>query len=99
MPAPIFIGDELTAAGYRLAGLEIRVPGPGEAGAVLEAARAADPPLILLTAERSNEIDPGYLDHALQSARPPLHLVTDAGARVDVPDLPARIRRRIGVSQ
>jgi vacuolar-type H+-ATPase subunit F/Vma7 len=99
MARSIFIGDEVTAAGFRLAGLEVRVPAPEETAAALQAAQAANPPLILLTAEYAAYLDPATLEEALTALGPALHLVTDAGGRVAVPDLAATVRARVGVSQ
>lgn len=97
MERPLFIGDEVTAAGYRLAGLEIRTPSPRDAHQALEQARNQPPPLILLTAEYAQQVAPDALDQILGQAQPPVHLVEDAGGRVAVPDLAARIRTRVGV--
>jgi len=99
MTRPIFIGDEVTAAGYRLAGLEVRVPVPTETVSILQAARAAGPPLILLTAELAGYLDAGTLERVLVSARPPVELVTDAAGRVPAPDLAGRIRSQVGVGE
>jgi len=52
MDRALFIGDEVTAAGYRLAGLAIRTPAPSELAAVLDEIRNDPPPLVLLTAHR-----------------------------------------------
>ena len=38
----VYIGDEVTAAGFRLAGLDTRVAGPGEAAEFLRQAVAED---------------------------------------------------------
>jgi vacuolar-type H+-ATPase subunit F/Vma7 len=97
MDRPLFLGDEVTAAGYRLAGLEVRHPDPGEAEAALKAARDEHPPLILLTAELAQTIPAAELDRLIAAARPPIQLVTDAAGRVAMPDLAARIQTRVGV--
>ena len=47
MGAPVFIGDEAVAAGFRLCGLRTVVPAPGEELSALELARA-DAPLVLV---------------------------------------------------
>ena len=99
MTRPVFIGDEVTAAGFRLAGLETRVPVPEETISALQAARAANPPLILLTAEFAGHIEPRTLERVLAAASPPVQLVTDAAGRTPVPDLAARIRSQVGVAQ
>ncbi|MEF8792457.1 hypothetical protein [Thiohalorhabdus sp.] len=98
MERPLFIGDEVTAAGYRLAGLEIRTPSPQDAQQALEQAGTHFPPLVLLTAEYAQQVAPDALDRILGQAHPPVHLVEDAGGRVAVPDLAARIRSRVGVA-
>jgi len=97
MQRPLFLGDEVTAAGYRLAGLTVRTPDPAELADAIEQARAESPPLILLTAELAEHLDPAWLDRLLSGARPPIQVVSDAGGRVPVPDLAARIRARVGV--
>lgn len=98
MERPVFLGDEVTAAGFRLAGLEVRSPDPAHAGEALAEARAEEPPLILLTAELAANLAAAELEDLLAAARPPIHLVTDAAGRVPVPDLAARIRAQVGVS-
>ena len=35
MTVPIYLGDEVSAAGFRLAGVSVRTPGPGEAARAL----------------------------------------------------------------
>ena len=44
-----YIGDEATAAGYRLAGAEVRVPATDEALEVFRRARESEAELILLS--------------------------------------------------
>ena len=50
MGAAIFIGDELSAAGFRLTGIETVVPEPDAAGAALQEARARAA-LVIMTAD------------------------------------------------
>lgn len=97
MALPVFIGDEVTAAGFRLAGLDTRAPAREEAGRALARAREEGPPLILLTAEYAEQVTDSALHAALVAGRPLLLLVPDAAGRVPVPDLLARIRARVGL--
>lgn len=99
MERPLFIGDETTAAGYRLAGVAVRSPEPAATPDTLARARAEAPPLILLTAEYAGFLDAAERERLLSDARPPIQLVTDAGGRVAVPDLAARIRAQVGVGE
>ena len=55
--APVFIGDELTAAGYRLAGARTYVPGEGELIDVFERA-SGEAEVVLITAELAARLPP-----------------------------------------
>lgn len=97
MPLPVFIGDEVTACGYRLAGADVRMPAPREAAHALRRARREQPPLILMTAEYAERVPEDQLHAALAALAPPLLVVPDAAGRVPVPDLVGRIRAQVGV--
>jgi vacuolar-type H+-ATPase subunit F/Vma7 len=45
----VYIGDEATAAGFRLAGLDARVAGPGDAAEFLRQAAREDNDCVLLS--------------------------------------------------
>lgn len=96
MNAPLFIGDEVSATGYRLAGMDVRVPAPEEMLAVLQWA-LANAPLILLTAEYAARIPAAELTRALISIRPPVLIVPDAAGRVPAPDYSLRFKQALGV--
>jgi vacuolar-type H+-ATPase subunit F/Vma7 len=91
-----FIGDEITALGFRLAGVTVETPGRGEVEAVLERARASAA-VVLLSAELASAL-PGPTLAALLSSIAPLTLVVPgATARAAVPDFHRQWRRRLGV--
>lgn len=96
MAAPVFIGDEVTAAGYRLAGARVIVPPPGGAGDALRQARR-QAPLVLITAEVAAEIGALEIENALAASGPLTVLVPDARGRVPVPDIAAALRRQLGM--
>ena len=96
MRPPIYLGDEVTAAGYRLAGVQVRVPAPGEAGAAFEEARALAP-LVLVSAAVAIHIDPALLRTALTALQPLVLIVPDAQGEVPRPDLAARLRGQLGM--
>jgi vacuolar-type H+-ATPase subunit F/Vma7 len=96
MRPPIYLGDEVTAAGYRLAGVQVRVPAPGEAGAAFEEARALAP-LVLVSAAVAIHIDPTQLRTALTALQPLVLVVPDAQGEVARPDLAARLRGQLGM--
>jgi len=96
MPPPVYIGDEVEAAGYRLAGVEVRVPSCDE---LLAAVRAAceSAPLVLIGAAAAREIPPGELDRLLARVVPPVVVVPDVRRRAVLPDLATRLRGQLGV--
>ena len=96
--APLFIGDELTAAAYRLAGLEVRVVTPAQAGAALADARRGDSPLVLITAQCAQAIPQAELDEALAAFAPPVALVADAAGKVSPPDFVQRVRAALSIA-
>jgi vacuolar-type H+-ATPase subunit F/Vma7 len=96
MSAPLFIGDEVSATGYRLAGMDVRVPAAEETRSLLQWA-LANASLILLTAEYAARIPAAELTRALISIRPPVLIVPDAAGRVPAPDYGLRLKQALGV--
>lgn len=96
MPAPIFIGDEVTAAGYRLAGARVLIAQDGAAGDAFAAALEAAE-LVLVTAACARTLPQDQLERALRAADPLILLVPDAAARVIPPDVAADVGRALGI--
>jgi vacuolar-type H+-ATPase subunit F/Vma7 len=96
MTAPIFLGDEVSAAGYRLAGVSVRTPGPGEAAAALADA-CAQAPLVLVSSAVAAGIHERPLRAALSALSPLVIVVPDLEGDVPVPDLAARVRAQLGL--
>lgn len=96
MPAPVYIGDEVTAAGFRLAGARVRVCAPERADEELVAAmeRAT---LILIGAAHAAEVPPKRLHAAVAGLSPVVLVVGDATGEHEMPDVGARVRRELGV--
>jgi vacuolar-type H+-ATPase subunit F/Vma7 len=96
MSATVFIGDELSAAGWRLAGVEVVTPPPtGVAAAFAEARRHAD--LVIVTAEYAAAIPTATLDAAIAAERPIVSIVADVLGRTQPPDLAGRLRSTLGI--
>jgi vacuolar-type H+-ATPase subunit F/Vma7 len=93
---PFYLGDEVSAAGYRLAGLATRVPEPGgEAAALREALAGA--PLVIVSAAVAAHIPEAVL-HAAQARLAPLVLVVpDVLTDAAVPDVAGRLRTQLGL--
>ena len=95
---PLFIGDEVTAVAYRLAGLDIEITPPSGAASRLAAARRRAPPLILMTAACADAIAADELDAALAVFAPPIMIVPDAVTAQPGPDLAARVDATLGIA-
>lgn len=91
-----FIGDEVSAAGYRLAGAEAYVPAAGEEAAVFAAARGRAA-LVLVTAECAARLPPAELHQALAAVRPLTLIVPDVRGRVAPADLGRLVRQQLGM--
>lgn len=96
MAAPVFIGDEVTAAGFRLAGCSIEIPRPGQAAEMLARARRSAE-LILMTASEAATVPARELDQALRGPSPLLLIIPDINATRQPPDMETRIRALLGI--
>ena len=96
MNAPVYIGDEVSAAGYRLAGLQVQVP---PADAVPEAVEAVceRAPLVLLGSDLASRMPAQQLDELLSRVQPAVVVVPDIRGRAGLPDLARRLRKQLGV--
>lgn len=96
MSAPIFIGDEISASAYRLAGIETRTPAPSELRVALQQAfKESD--LVLITAQYAQQLRPDKLAKMQGRMQPLLLVVPDVRGQVPVPDFAEALRRQLGV--
>ena len=93
-----FIGDRVSAAGFRLGGAEVIIPEPGGEGAALEQALAGTG-LVLITAEQAARVPPDLLQRARMGLRPLFLVVPDVRGRVAPEDAAARLRRQLGMAE
>ena len=96
MGSAIFIGDELSAAGFRLTGIEAIVPEPEAAGAALDDARKRAA-LVIMTAELANQVPTAQLEAAMLAEAPTLAIIPDVLFRTSPPDLGKRLRSVLGI--
>jgi len=96
MAAPVYLGDEVSAAGYRLAGALVRSPAAGDEAAMLAWARSRSP-LVLLSAAVAAGIGEAVLRAALSALTPLVLIVPDLQGEVPLPDLAARLRGQLGL--
>lgn len=97
MAAPVFIGDEVTAAGYRLAGAKTIVPAAGSVAESFAAARQ-EAPLVLITAACAGELPDGDMARAMRAAEPPVLVVPGAAGEAP-PDLAGAVGHALGIEQ
>lgn len=93
---PIYIGDELSAAGYRLAGLRTRSPKGDE---LLDVFRWAcgETGLLLLGVEQARQLPAEELVQAVHNLKPQILVVPDIRQQVPMRNLPLRIRTQLGM--
>ena len=96
MGAPVYLGDEVSAAGWRLAGAAVRTPRRGEEAAALAWA-CTQAPLVLVSAAVAAGIAAPLLRTALLALSPLVLVVPDREGRVPLPDLAARLREQLGL--
>jgi vacuolar-type H+-ATPase subunit F/Vma7 len=93
---PVYIGDAVSAAGYRLAGLRVHVPDTAELLMQIEQA-AADASLVLLGADLAAQLPVAALDRLLSAVTPAVVVVPDVRGQAVLPDLANRLRQQLGV--
>lgn len=91
-----FIGDELSAAGFRLAGARTLTPEKSETAKVLAGARQ-DCEMLLITAEYAREIPNRLLEQALANGKPLMLIVPDVLRQFQAPDLVRVVDRALGI--
>ena len=96
MAAVVYLGDEVSAAGYRLAGALVRTPRAGEQAAALAWARS-QAPLVLVSAAIAAGVGDATLRSALSALAPLVLVVPDLHGAVPLPDLAARLRGQLGL--
>ena len=96
MPAAVYLGDEISAAGWRLSGVPVVVPRPGGETAALERARDGAA-LVLVSAAVAVHVDAAALAAAAGALSPLLLVLPDPQGVVALPDLAARLRTQLGL--
>lgn len=94
----VFIGDELTAAGFRLTGIETLVP-PAEAVRETLTAARARAEFVIITADCARHVPTGELGEALLAEAPIVAIIPDILARRSAPDLARGLRAILGIDR
>jgi vacuolar-type H+-ATPase subunit F/Vma7 len=98
MARVVYIGDETTAAGFRLAGVETRVTeAAGAADALRQALTTDDAECVLLTGEFVASVPAPLLQQALEAVEPLFAVVPDVRGAGAPPDLVREVRNALGI--
>ena len=92
----IFIGDEITAAGFRLAGVECYTPEREELPKLL-ANKREDCDLIMITAGCADWLGNNTVEEMALWSRPLVSILPDIRNRISPPNLEQAVRRELGI--
>jgi vacuolar-type H+-ATPase subunit F/Vma7 len=96
MRPPIYIGDEVNGAAFRLAGLDVRIAEAGQVASTLEAAQS-QAELVLVSAAAAAELPADRLAAAVAAQSPLIVVVPDPVGGTPMPELAKRLRRHLGM--
>ncbi len=91
-----FIGDAVTAAGYRLCGIETHTAERDNALQLINDACGRSS-LVLISSSMLPFIRAADLEELLAKTQPPVLIVPDARGRHAVPDIANRINKQLGL--
>ena len=92
----IFLGDELSAAGYRLAGVDARVPAPGDEAACFDRA-LKEASIVLIGSRCASSIAPAALEAALALLSPLVVVIPDWDGTQLASEPANKVRRVLGL--
>jgi len=93
----VIIADEITAAGWRLAGAQVQLPDARTVAECFTAAqRSAD--LVFITAELAVHLPTAQLQNALLAQRPLVLVISDVSSSRQPPDVVDEVRHALGVA-
>ncbi len=98
MVRPLFIGDRVTAAGFRLGGAMVEIPEPGtEVMVFRDALKTRD--LIILAAEVAARLPEALLANAQTAGTPLVLIIPDVRGLHEPEDIAASLRRQLGMAE
>ena len=97
MARVVYIGGEATAAGFRLAGLDVRSSDAEAAPALLRQALAEQPDCVLLDGTLLDSIPPALFESALVAETTLFAVVPDVRGQGAPPDLARYVRDALGI--
>ncbi|MCP3848793.1 MAG: Vacuolar H+transporting two-sector ATPase F subunit [Gammaproteobacteria bacterium] len=97
----LFIGDEISACGFRLAGVDILVPELGDEAHVFDSMdkkNYEDNDLIIVTAEIAAAVPQHSMERLMLMDKPLLMVLSDMRDQTLAPDLSVILRHQLGMA-
>lgn len=94
---PAFIGDEVSAAGYRLAGIRVYTPDDEEEALLLFRRLMQETELIILSIDVARKLPPEEVKQAVRALTPLVLVVPDLRGQTPMRDLSTRLRTELGI--
>lgn len=92
------LADEVTAVGFRLAGVAVDVPKVSDLRQRFEQV-CEEAQLVLITAELARQLPSALLRSRQRAARPLVLVIPDVQGRCEPPALGAALRRQLGMAE
>ena len=96
MTVPVFIGDEVTASGFRLAVMRVVTPEEGDLLEIFERA-CRNASLIMITSGYLSMLDKSLQEECLMRESPAVVVVPDIRNMEPIPDLSTQLRKKMGM--
>ncbi len=91
-----YIGDEVTAAGYRLCGVNVQIADRRNVFSLVQQA-CEHASLVLLGSGAAQYLHSTELDTLMANTSPPVLVVPDVCGKQSVPDIATRIHKQLGM--
>ena len=91
-----FIGDEVSAAGYRLCGVDVHIANETNALSLIRKSRERAS-LVLVGSGTAQYLHSAELDELLASVQPPVLVVPDVSDSHAIPDIASRVNKQLGL--
>jgi vacuolar-type H+-ATPase subunit F/Vma7 len=92
------LADEVTAAGFRLAGVDVHVPDEADLAQRFERL-CGEAQLVLVTADLAARLPPALLRQQQRASRTLVLVIADARGRREPEALGAALRRQLGMAE
>ena len=91
-----FIGDEVSAAGFRLCGIDVHITDGSDVIALIDKARERAS-LVLVSSSAVQDLNTAELDALLAGIEPVVVVVPDVRGLHEIPDIVPRIHQQLGM--